>query len=143
MSAPKCPTGKRTYLSKYAAKIALRRQQTEPDAPAVRMVYRCTSCDAWHLTSKPPLRRDAPPERSLGESGSTIAGAYNTLRASGASHADAIDQLLVSFDLDRGTLRRVLKRAGVLDDRSVEAPSPVSRRAELATRRIPRTEVKK
>jgi hypothetical protein len=129
-----CPTGKKRYASKYAAKVALRRQQGHEgsDNPS-RKAYRCPDCGGWHLTTRPELRRDAPPVRPLGDAGSALAEAYNTLRLS-VSHADALDQLVVSFSLDRGTLRRTLQRAGVLDERVREAPSPVSRRAYLEDR---------
>lgn len=61
---------------------------------------------------------------------SELAESYATLRAGGTSHADAIDLLVRSSGLDRGTLRRALERQGV----HPRPPAP-SRDIELAARR--------
>jgi hypothetical protein len=58
---------------------------------------------------------------------SVVVDSYRTLCQAGTSHADAIDVLLVRFDLDRQTLRRQLQHSGVMREHFREEPSPASR----------------
>lgn len=45
-----CPSGKRTYRNHSAARRALRRIQSMPGDLDIRNVYRCSTCDRYHLT---------------------------------------------------------------------------------------------
>lgn len=47
-----CPTGKEAFASRYAAERVLFQYQIRRHF-ALKRAYRCPSCRAWHLTSKP------------------------------------------------------------------------------------------
>lgn len=47
---PPCPSGKRAYRSRNAAKHALRMIQSVPGGLDIKNVYRCSICRSYHLT---------------------------------------------------------------------------------------------
>jgi hypothetical protein len=47
---PPCPSGKRAYRDRHAAKTALHHIQSVPGGLDIKGVYRCRECRCYHLT---------------------------------------------------------------------------------------------
>lgn len=93
-----CPQGKVCYEDETAAQAALdeiikRRLDEVSDHPPERQVYKCSFCEFWHLSSRPPEMEEEEPPRIDGETWESYAHRLEARIKAQRQHIGSLNQL--------------------------------------------------